>query len=482
MLASNIPGKVSVPFANSGTKNAIPVPSQIGVTPGLASYTDGFPPLTFTPLASGGVPPFGADFNGFLNAITQAVRWACAGGQYPYDAAFSTAVSGYPLGAIVQRADGTGEWLNLTDGNTTNPEAGGAGWVPMDNYGITAVTGLTNSNVTLTALQYARNIITLSGALTGNIQIIFPTTLQQWVVINGTTGAFAVTCKTLSGTGASIPQGGQQTFYGDGLNLVPLGGDSRYGNQAGGQCRLALVSGSLKLTPYNGNRIIINGVQCTIPAAGVNLAATGLTPSTFYYIYAVATNNIVTSLEASTTGYATDPNSGFPMKNGDLTRALVGAGYCTTGPAWVDTVTTIGVLSYFNRRAKLGLAAFSALRSTASVTYVELNSEIRINYINWADAGPVCVANGAWALTIGGPAYGSIGIDAGLQQPGGASLNAVTNATDFTANYNVQSSSEGVLHFATLAAAVPTGGGTVTFIGSSQSGGQRVELQLSLQG
>ncbi|ASU38186.1 hypothetical protein hmeg3_07665 [Herbaspirillum sp. meg3] len=202
------------------------MPSQIGVTPGLASYTDCFPPLTFTPLASGGVPPFGADFNGILNAITQAVRWACAGGQYPYDATFSTAVGGYPAGAIVQRADGTGEWLNLTDNNTTNPETGGAGWVPMDNYGITAVTGLTNTNVTLTALQYARNTTTFAGTLTGNVQIIFPATLQTWTVINNTTGAFTVTCKTASGTGAAVAQGGQQLFWGDGTNLNTLSGNS----------------------------------------------------------------------------------------------------------------------------------------------------------------------------------------------------------------------------------------------------------------
>lgn len=75
MQASNIPSKVPLPFANSGTKNAIPTASQIGVTPGAASLTDGFPPLTMTPLASGGVPPAGADFNGILNLITAIQQW-----------------------------------------------------------------------------------------------------------------------------------------------------------------------------------------------------------------------------------------------------------------------------------------------------------------------------------------------------------------------------------------------------------------------
>ncbi|WP_146196884.1 gp53-like domain-containing protein [Achromobacter pulmonis] len=131
MQASNAPTKSAVPFANSGTKNTIPVPSQIGVTPGLASFTDGFPPLTMTPLAAGGVPPYGADFNGILNFLSAAVRWSQAGGGYGYDAAFSTAVGGYPKGAVLSAASGNGKWLNLVDNNTTNPDSGGANWVAM---------------------------------------------------------------------------------------------------------------------------------------------------------------------------------------------------------------------------------------------------------------------------------------------------------------------------------------------------------------
>ena len=51
------PPQLTQAFAFSGTKNLIPVPSQIGITPGAASFTDGFPPLTATPIGSGGIPP-----------------------------------------------------------------------------------------------------------------------------------------------------------------------------------------------------------------------------------------------------------------------------------------------------------------------------------------------------------------------------------------------------------------------------------------
>ncbi len=131
MQTSNAPIKSAVPFAESGTKNAIPVASQIGVTPGAASFVDGFPPLTMTPLAAGGVPPYGADFNGILNFLSAAARWQQAGGAYPYDAAFSVAIGGYPQGAMLKQSVGSGYWLNLAENNTANPDAGGANWIAL---------------------------------------------------------------------------------------------------------------------------------------------------------------------------------------------------------------------------------------------------------------------------------------------------------------------------------------------------------------
>lgn len=128
MQSSNQPGKISVPFANSGAKQPIPVASQVGIEDGRASYTDGFPPLTRTPLAAGGKPPFGTDMNGILNAITAVQQWQSAGGLFTYDSALSTAIGGYPKGAILLKADLTGTWLNGVEGNTSNPDTGGSGW------------------------------------------------------------------------------------------------------------------------------------------------------------------------------------------------------------------------------------------------------------------------------------------------------------------------------------------------------------------
>lgn len=140
MLLSGIPAKFSIPFAASagaGYINTIPVaPSP---TPGLASLTTGFPTVTFQPEASGGNPPYGADFNGILNWVTSWLQWAAAGG-FPvqYDATFQTAIGGYPNGAVLEAASlGNGRfWISTVDNNTSNPDAGGANWMAFPDLAV----------------------------------------------------------------------------------------------------------------------------------------------------------------------------------------------------------------------------------------------------------------------------------------------------------------------------------------------------------
>ncbi|VVD90400.1 Tail fiber protein [Pandoraea communis] len=224
MKATDIPvTKLPLAFAANGAKQTIPEASQIGVVDGRASLNDGFPPLTRTPIAAGGVPPFGTDMNGILFMVSAWTRWLNAGGQVGFDATFSadTNVDGYPMGAVLARADGMGFWLSLMDNNTSNPDSPGAtGWAPLESYGISPVTGLTTGTVTLTPAQYGLPIITLAGALTGNVQLVFPATKNQWLIINNTTGNFSVTAKTAGGTGVIVQQAGSANIYGDGVNIV----------------------------------------------------------------------------------------------------------------------------------------------------------------------------------------------------------------------------------------------------------------------
>lgn len=114
----------------SGAGDAATIPATVPVDTGRATQLAGFPPETRLDPNAGGVPPDGLDMNGLLKLISGPVRWVCGGGRFQYDSAWanSTNVGGYPKGAAVLNADGLGTWLNLVDGNTTNPDTGGANW------------------------------------------------------------------------------------------------------------------------------------------------------------------------------------------------------------------------------------------------------------------------------------------------------------------------------------------------------------------
>ncbi len=134
MQASQIPVKFQAAFgfgAGPSYIRRIPLLSQIGIQAGAASLTDGFPPVTFSPVGSGGTPPFGADFNGVLNQITLWNVWQAAGSPVAYDSGFSTAIGGYPQGALVAGASSGVVWLCLVDNNLTDPDTGGAGWLGL---------------------------------------------------------------------------------------------------------------------------------------------------------------------------------------------------------------------------------------------------------------------------------------------------------------------------------------------------------------
>lgn len=217
MQTTDQPSLIQLPFAASGGRSVIPVPSQIGITDGAASWTDGFPPLTRTPKSSGGKAPNGLDMNGVLYAISANMRWWNAGGNPKRSSAFQAAVGGYPSGAILQSSDNVGWWRCTADNNPTDPEAGGAGWEPIQGYGVQPVT-MTGSNVTLTPLQALRRQIVITGALVANVNLILPASRQEWLVLNGTTGNFTITAKTASGSGVSLLSG-PNVIYGDGANI-----------------------------------------------------------------------------------------------------------------------------------------------------------------------------------------------------------------------------------------------------------------------
>lgn len=150
-----------------------------------------------------------------------------------------------------------------------------------------------------------------------------------------------------------------------------------------GQCRMILAGGNLKLLPFNGNKILINGVVQRIPSAGVSLSATGLMSGTVYYIYAFMNENAIT-LEAVVSGHVTDSDTGVEVMKGDSSRTLVGMARTGSSGGWVDSVAQRFTLSYFNRR-NIGALGVTATIATSSAVLIELVNGSRVEFLSWGD-------------------------------------------------------------------------------------------------
>ncbi len=216
------PPVIPQPFAESGNRNTIPDTTGDDQR---ARYELGFPPATMTPIDSGGVPMLGPDMNGILWDVTSWL-YALQGGQLlPYDSDTSDAIGGYAVGALVLMADGAGYWINTAAANTTDPDAGGAGWQPVYAYGPSTFVGLVGGTLALSATEAARGILRFFGALVGNQQIVVPDAYRQYLVVNNTTGAFTLTVKTAAGSGVVVPQGGAASptaVWCDEVNVNPV--------------------------------------------------------------------------------------------------------------------------------------------------------------------------------------------------------------------------------------------------------------------
>lgn len=122
-----------------------------------------------------------------------------------------------------------------------------------------------SSDVTLTATEAENAVLDLSGTLTGNINLILPTSgPRAWVVRNGTSGAYTLTVKTAAGTGVTVPQGETAFLFCDGANIAVVasgGGGSGYVTLDGVE---TLTNKTLTLPKINED------VQLTVTATQLN--------------------------------------------------------------------------------------------------------------------------------------------------------------------------------------------------------------------
>ena len=125
------PDLIPMPFAENATPGTIePIEATTPTVPQDATWSTGFPQVTMQPLASGGIPPRGQNFNGVLNALSQHIFHMQGGGQYKW----SDDHGPYSIGDVLQSDDGLRAYVSIVNNNTdnfnTNPSAIGTSWLP----------------------------------------------------------------------------------------------------------------------------------------------------------------------------------------------------------------------------------------------------------------------------------------------------------------------------------------------------------------
>lgn len=207
-----MPSRLTVIFSVNGEKNTIPVNSSSEtLADGLASMDSGFPPLTRIPLSAGGKPPRGQDFNGIFSDIYTRLQWSQSGGCYPFDAAFSAAIGGYPKGAVLINSSRDGYWQSIVENNTTNPDAGGIGWISSSSGRLLNVQTFLSSG-TYTPTPGAKSVVVeMVGGGGGTDMAPATGSGQVSIVSGGGAGAYAKGRFPISFTSVwvSVGTGGQ---------------------------------------------------------------------------------------------------------------------------------------------------------------------------------------------------------------------------------------------------------------------------------
>lgn len=253
--------------------------------------------------------------------------------------------------------------------------------------GIASITASGSSDYTLSVgngvSDESRNAtISVTGTISTAINVICPAVPKIYIVRNGTTGGYAITFKTASGTGISIPNGSTMLLYCDGTNVkegvtyissgafgaitgtsltITSGATSVAALSASGTVSGAGFSNYLASPPAIGGTAqnTINGTTITAttqfsgPGTGLTGTAAGLSigGNAATATSATSATSATTATSATSATTATNLASGsagtVPYQSASGTTAMLAAGTTgqifrsagATAPSWGSAIT-----------------------------------------------------------------------------------------------------------------------------------------------
>ena len=165
---------------------------------------------------------------------------------------------------LMVTGENAGTWGDKTNDNLNVIQQAIAGYGEQSIAGGAQTTALTIANSP--TLSVARNIvIKLTGTITGNQIVTVPDGIEKtWIVSNGTTGAFTVEFKTVSGTGAtwSATDKAIKILYSDGTNINTADLSTLAGTVASAQIANLAVTSS-KLASFAVTTARVNSLAIT---------------------------------------------------------------------------------------------------------------------------------------------------------------------------------------------------------------------------
>ena len=124
---------------------------------------------------------------------------------------------------LMVTGENSGTWGDKTNTNLNLLQQAIAGYQEVSIAGGAQTTALAMTDATISNARNA--VIKFTGTITGNQIVTIPDSIEKtYTIINGTSGAFTVQFKTVSGTGFTFAatDKGTRLAYADGTNVVDV--------------------------------------------------------------------------------------------------------------------------------------------------------------------------------------------------------------------------------------------------------------------